>query len=532
MSINIRITAVLCLLFFLNSCQNTPPIEETTAESEKTDSYYTEQHRPQYHFSPDSMWMNDPNGMVFYEGEYHLFYQYYPDDNVWGPMHWGHAISKDLITWEHLPIGLFPDSLGYIFSGSAVVDWNNTSGLGTDGRPPLIAIFTYHLAEREKEGHNDFQTQGIAYSNDKGRTWTKYEGNPVIKNENNIRDFRDPKVFWYEEGSHWVMVFARGDQLQIYNSPNLKDWTLTSEWGLGHGSQARPWECPDLFELPIEGTDQSKWVMLVSLGTGGPNGGSATQYFIGDFDGQTFTNDNPKDQTLWIDHGRDNYAGVTWSDIAKTDGRRIFLGWMSNWEYAQQVPTEVWRSAMTLPRTLSLQNTPEGVRLVSTPVKETQRNRKGVLELASKTLTEDWEITSLLNFSASMMEAQIEMELPADATTKLGLELSNDQGGVYRIGFDQGNNQYFSDRTQSGKLDFSEKFATSVHTADRVSDSNTIKLHFFFDVSSVELFADDGLNVMTELYFPSADFNTVKIFVEGGSVELKKGVFYEMKRIW
>ncbi|MBK8504111.1 MAG: glycoside hydrolase family 32 protein [Saprospiraceae bacterium] len=297
---------------------------------------YQEAHRPQYHFTPEKMWMNDPNGMVYYEGEYHLFYQYYPDSTVWGPMHWGHAISKDLIHWEHLPIALYPDSLGYIFSGGAVIDWKNTSGLGTPSQPPMVAFFTYHNAEIAKAGGIEVESQAIAYSLDKGRSWTKFPGNPVIKNPG-IKDFRDPNVIWHEGSNQWVLVLAASDRLHIYNSPNLRDWNLASEFGEKDGNHDGVWECPDLFPLQIDG--QEKWVLLQNISPGHPNGGSGTQYFIGDFDGKVFKNDNPPAMSLWLDYGKDNYAGVTWSDAPNKGGQRTFIGWMSNWQYAQQVPT-------------------------------------------------------------------------------------------------------------------------------------------------------------------------------------------------
>jgi fructan beta-fructosidase len=512
----IFIFAGIMTIILINACNM-----ESTAPTDK--KAYKEQHRPQFHFTPPSQWMNDPNGMVYYEGEYHLFYQHYPDSNVWGPMHWGHAVSKDMLHWKQLPIAIYPDSLGLIFSGSAVVDWKNTSGFGENGLPPLIAIYTYHLMEGEKSGASDFQYQAIAYSNDKGRTWTKYEGNPVIPNDEKIRDFRDPKVFWHNETEQWVMIFARGDRVRIYNSPNLKDWTLASEFGEGHG-QAFPWECPDLFELPIEGTDQTKWVMLLSIGAGGkqvgPNGGSATQYFVGDFDGKTFTNDNDKDLTLWIDYGRDNYAGVTWSDIPEADGRRLFIGWMSNWEYATIVPTYVWRSAMTLPRTLALKQTENGIRLVTQPVKETQKLRIG------KALEgEEIKITAGL-------ESMVTFEMQDECTSAFGIELINSKGEVYKIGYNATTNEYFSDRTLAGKTSFSDKFAKNIHTAPRLTSGNIISFHSFFDVSSAETFTDDGLTILTDIYFPNEDFTTLRVFTDCDKVQVKSAKHYGLKGIW
>ena len=241
--------------------------------------------------------MNDPNGMVYHNGEYHLFYQHNPDSTVWGPMHWGHAVSKDLVKWEHLPIALYPDSLGTIFSGSAVVDKNNTSGLGTKDNPAMVAIYTYHNAEGEKAGRKDYQTQGIAYSLDNGRTWTKYKANPVLKNPG-IKDFRDPKVSWYEKGQKWIMTLAVTDHISFYSSKNLLDWTKESDFGADIGGHGGVWECPDLFKMPVAGTNEEKWVLIVNINPGAPNGGSGTQYFVGQFDGKNFVLDNQFEQQL------------------------------------------------------------------------------------------------------------------------------------------------------------------------------------------------------------------------------------------
>ena len=285
-------------------------------------NYYNEPHRPQVHFSPKANWMNDPNGMVFFNNNYHLFYQYYPDSTVWGPMHWGHATSKDLVHWDHQPVALYPDTLGYIFSGSAVADVNNTSGFGKDGKIPLVAIFTHHDPVGEKAGTGTHETQSIAYSLDDGVTWKKYEKNPVLKNPG-IKDFRDPKVMWYEPGKKWIMTLATLDHITFYSSPNLKDWTKESALGKEFGAHGGVWECPDLFPLEYEGKEI--WILVVNINPGGPNGGSATQYFTGQFDGNKFT---PYQTDIrWLDYGPDEYAGITWSN---TGNRKIFLGWMSN----------------------------------------------------------------------------------------------------------------------------------------------------------------------------------------------------------
>ncbi|MCB0546179.1 MAG: glycoside hydrolase family 32 protein [Phaeodactylibacter sp.] len=512
--------------------------EPTAPEETQTMNTYLEQHRPQFHFSPQEKWMNDPNGMVYYDGEYHLFYQYYPDSNVWGPMHWGHAISRDLVHWEHLPIALYPDSLGYIFSGSAVVDWNNTSGLGENGKPPLIAIFTHHDPEGERAGRQDFQYQSIAYSNDRGRSWTKYAGNPVLPNTEKIRDFRDPKVIWDERAQQWVMVFAAQNHVKFWASPDLISWAHLSDFGREWGSHGGVWECPDLFPIEVENAAETKWVLLLSINPGGPNGGSATQYFVGDFDGKNFTLEEAfatsvkEENAVWLDYGRDNYAGVTWSDIPREDGRRLFMGWMSNWDYATVVPTTVWRSAMTLPRKLSLHKTEEGYRLFSQPVRELEALRSATHELESIEIVDELDLSAQLAAAPLLLEMEMEFEPGATDPVDFGVELSNEKGESYRIGYDAEANHFYSGRTRAGDASFSEKFAAAVHTAPRLSTDEAIRLHLFFDVASAELFADGGATVLTDIFFPSEDFNQAKIFVNKGRVKLIRGETHPLKRIW
>lgn len=518
-----RYLCILLAAISLHACKPSQPVNQT-----HDDSLYSEPHRPQFHFSPEANWMNDPNGMFFFEGEYHLFYQYYPDSTVWGPMHWGHAVSPDLVHWEHLPIALYPDSLGLIFSGSAVVDWNNSSGLAPEGKVPLVAIFTHHLMAGEQAGRNDFQYQSIAYSLDKGRTWTKYAGNPVIPNPG-LRDFRDPKVSWHEASQSWVMIFARGDRVQIHRSPNLIDWTLASEFGVDQGTHGGVWECPDLFPLQVEGGEVTKWIMLVSLNPGAANGGSGTMYFTGDFDGTTFTNDNPKETVLWLDYGTDNYAGVTWSDVPKADGRRLFMGWMSNWAYATIVPTEKWRSAMTLPRSLHLVGTDQGLRIQQQPVTELHSLRNETKALPGKIVSGE---ENLINLSAPLAELELTFSLSDEKpANSIGISISNSKGEKVFIGYEPGKQQYFIDRRQSGDMAFSERFSGR-HTAPAKLDSRTIKLYLYLDESSVELFTEDGLTVMTELFFPAEPFTQIKVFAEGGAAELVEATLYPLERIW
>lgn len=519
---------IVILVFLIYGCSNPKPKTQAADFNDvATSPFYREQHRPQFHFSPDSMWMNDPNGMVYYEGEYHLFFQHYPDSTVWGPMHWGHAVSTDLVHWQQLPIALYPDSLGYIFSGSAVVDWKNSSGFGTDQNPPLVAIFTYHNDVMREKGALNFQTQAIAYSNDKGRTWIKYEGNPVIDNPG-IKDFRDPKVIWHEASQKWVMVFAVLDHVKIYNSENLKEWQLVSEFGRYHGSHGGVWECPDLFPLEVENTGETKWVMIVSLGDGAPNGGSGTQYFIGDFDGKRFVNSLPPDEVLWLDYGRDNYAGVTWSDIPEDDGRRIFIGWMSNWKYAGVVPTEPWRSAMTIPRTLSLVQLPIGIRLITQPVEELRELRNRSFEIKEKAIKGDLDVH--LPFDISRSEVLLEFA-DLSMARDFGIMLSNRLGQQLRVGYDPAGDRFYIDRSSGGAVDFSDTFADKQY-APRLSKQYGIKLHLLFDVSSVELFTDDGQVAMTAIYFPDQAFNQVKLYANDGSVGLNSARFFQLNSIW
>lgn len=445
--------------------------------------------RPQFHFTPKTAWMNDPNGLVFYEGEYHLFYQHYPDSTVWGPMHWGHAVSTDLIHWEHLPIALYPDSLGYIFSGSAVVDWKNTSGLGSTEQPPLVAIFTYHNAAGERAGKIDYQTQGIAYSLDKGRTWTKYEHNPVLKNPG-IIDFRDPKVAWNEVSNQWVMTLAVKDHIEFYGSPDLKKWNKLSEFGKSLGAHGGVWECPDLFPLKDE-AGNTHWVLFVSINPGGPQGGSATQYFVGDYDGKNFT---PQDTlTRWIDYGADNYAGVTWSDIPATDGRRLFIGWMSNWQYANVVPTKAWRSATTLPREVVLNKKDQIFELKFKPVTEI----KAIVQ-NQKSFTGDASLENPLSLIEFTVEA---------GSQDFTLTISNDKSEKVIISAADG--LFSVDRTTSGITNFSDVFPT-INKMD-VSDVQIRNIKVYLDLASVEIFINDGERVMTEIVFPETPYTNVKL---------------------
>jgi len=495
----------------------------TRNEQTKNQEFYREPYRPQFHFSPPEHWMNDPNGMVYYDGEYHLFYQYYPGDIVWGPMHWGHAVSTDLVHWSHLPVALYPDSLGMIFSGSAVVDHENSSGFGSAAKPPLVAIYTRHDATGDQQGKDDFETQCIAYSLDAGRSWTKYQGNPVIKNPG-IRDFRDPKVFWHDASQKWILILAARDHVELYASKDLRTWHKLSEFGEAFGAHGGVWECPDLIPLAVDGDQEHKWVMIVNINPGAPNGGSGTQYFIGDFDGEKFTCDSPAEKTSWIDYGPDDYAGVTWSGTP--DSRTIFLGWMSNWAYAGVVPTAPWRSANTVPRELKLTRVNNSLVVRSVIVPELQTLIKSKKVFPSMEVIDSMNLTPQLDFpvSKTIIEGVIEAK-------DFYVEFSNAIGQKLSIGFDAPKNRYFLDRSHAGKNDFSKDF-NSLAYAPRLVSGNTIAFTMVVDVSSVEVFFDDGTTVMTAIFFPDQEFNRLAILGKSGKIHVDSLVVKEVLSIW
>jgi len=495
-------------------------IGRLTAEAQTPLANYHEAYRPQIHFSPLGHWMNDPNGMVYHKGIYHLFFQYYPDNSVWGPMHWGHATSTDLVHWQQQPIALYPDSLGYIFSGSAVVDKLNTSGFGKNGKAPLVAIFTHHDPKGEKVGTNTFQNQSIAYSLDDGKTWTKYSGNPVVKNPG-ARDFRDPKVMWFEARKRWIMTLATGDHVTFFSSPDLKNWNKESEFGATLGAHGGVWECPDLFKLICNG--KAYWILLTNINPGGPNGGSATQYFIGRFDGKIF---KPITKTThWLDYGPDEYAGVTWCN---TGNRKIFLGWMSNWLYADKVPTEQWRSAMTVPRNLLLKQVNGKLLLASTPVEELSTLNNGV-----KTFARIPVMGSENNpQKVGKLPAQYMLKFNAAQIKTYRISLSNNDGDVLHVGYDQQNNQYYIDRTAAGDTSFYKGFA-GVFKAPRLSSSPATDLTIVADATSVEVFADGGLTTMTCIFFPrsKAPLNNLEL-QSRGRFTVQKFSVTALKSIW
>lgn len=647
---------------------------------------YGEPFRPQFHFTPATNWMNDPNGLVFFKGEYHLFYQFNPFGDKWGHMSWGHAVSRDLVHWEHLPVALWEEDGVMIFSGSAVVDWKNSSGFGRNGEPPLVAIYTGHYTKRP------LQNQHIAYSTDRGRTWTKFAGNPVL--DINEKDFRDPKVFWHEATRRWVMVVAWPVQrkVRLYASPDLKQWTHLSDFGPA-GSTQGIWECPDLFPVRVESdTRQTRWALIVNVGSGAPAGGSGCQYFVGDFDGMRFTLDaasQPKaapefvpdgklladfegsdyggwsasgdafgrqpahgtlerqqavsgfrgrglvntflggdgaqgtltspefeirhdslsfligggnhagktclnllvnsnvvrtatgdaaerlswkswdvrefrgrkaaleivdrhtggwghinvdhilladvparratEGALWADYGRDFYAAVSWSDVPKSDGRRLWLGWMSNWEYAQDVPTWPWRSAMSLPRELALRATGEGWRLVQQPAREFQKLRGKHYHLRKASMAGANQWLQKRSPLGELLEIRVDIGL-AEGATDVGVLLQTGQGET-RLGYEGAHARLYLDRSRSGRADFHPKFGGRHEAPLRLRDGR-LRLHMFVDSSSVEVFANDGEVVLSALIFPSAGPRSLELFSKSGQPGLMELDLWELKSIW
>ncbi|MFC0559215.1 glycoside hydrolase family 32 protein [Halalkalibacter alkalisediminis] len=492
----------------------------TKGQNKEKTTYYSETYRPQFHFTPEANWMNDPNGMVYYAGEYHLFYQYHPHGDTWGPMHWGHAVSKDMVHWEHLPIAFEPDELGMIFSGSAVVDWNDTTGF-FNGKDGLVAMFTH--------ANDGLQRQSIAYSKDKGRTWEKYEWNPVIENPG-IKDFRDPKVLWHEETNKWVMVLAAGQKVMFYSSPNLKEWDFLSEFGLEDGAHGGVWECPDLFQLPVDGNhDNKRWVLQVDLGDGAIAGGSGGQYFIGEFDGITFTNENAPSEVLWVDYGKDFYAAQSFSDVSEEDGRRVWLAWMSNWKYANEVPTNPWRSAMSIPRQVELIENKKGqIKLIQKPVVELEGLRQKVKEIKNEVACAERNLLS--DVQADVFELVAELE---DVTaTEFGLKVrKSTEGQETTIGYEVKSETLFVDRTHSGESDFSEEFSGR-HSVQIAKKDGKLQLRMFVDRSSVEVFANEGEAVFTNLIFPDEESKGLELYVVGGEIRVHSLVIYPLTTTW
>ena len=487
---------------------------------------YDEPWRPQFHFTPAQNFMNDPNALVYYKGEYHLFYQHNPQGAEWGHMNWGHAISEDMLHWRHLPLAITEEPDRYmIYSGSAVVDWHNSSSLcaSTDSSDPSCIVAIYTAAAK------DSQTQHLAFSNDRGRTWSNFSANPIA--DLNQPDFRDPKVFWYEPQKKWVMVavFADEKEVKILDSTDLKKWKLRSTFG-PLGAAKGQWECPDLFELPLDDNSRAKkWAMIVNRNPGAPAGGTGTEYFVGRFDGEKFTNETSTDQELWADYGKDFYATNSFSDLPASDGRRIWIGWTSNWQYANTEPTKLWRGAQSLPRVLRLKTYADGIRLIQTPIKEVEQLRtKLLLRGNAFSIQQANDKIRAANINGDTLE--IEADIIPRESGDTGFRVRKGQSEETLVGISAKTREIFIDRTRSGLVSFSPDFSGRHHASLRWT--SPVKLHIFLDRSSVEVFANDGETVLTDRIYPSPGSTGFEVYSDAPDARISSLSIWKLGSIW
>ncbi len=484
--------------------------------SDSFDTTNREKYRPLYHHTPLFGWMNDANGLIYKDSEYHLFYQYNPYGSMWGNMHWGHSVSRDLVSWEHLPVALDRDTLGHIFSGSSVIDFNNSAGYGEG------SMISFYTSASDKNG----QIQCMAYSTDNGRTFTKHEANPVLRPFDGLKDFRDPKVFWYEPDKKWVMVVSADKEMRFYSSTDLKEWSYLSGFGEGYGVQPRQFECPDLVELAVDGNpQQKKWVLIVNINPGGIFGGSATQYFVGDFDGTTFTCDTKPEVVKWLDWGKDHYATVCFSNTAD---RVIAVPWMSNWQYANTLPTKQFRSANALPRELTLYKEKNEIYVAANPVKEVEKLRAESTAIDDFDFKEGCHIDTILPHNEGAYE--LNLALHSATADTYGFKLRNDAGEYVDIYIDVKAGKVYMDRTHSGQTDFSPK-EFAVATWGEISKNTAHTFQVFVDKCSIELFVDGGKVAMTNLVFPETPYNLIEFHAEGGKANVKNMHIYKLKNI-
>ena len=489
----------------------------------------TDYYRPVYHHTPLYGWMNDANGLVYKDGEYHLYFQYNPYGSKWGNMHWGHSVSKDLIHWDHLDPAIARDTLGHIFSGSTVIDKNNSAGYGKD------AMIAFYTSASDEHG----QIQCMAYSTDNGRTYTKYEKNPILTPFDGLKDFRDPKVFWYEPAQKWYMIVSADKNMRFYSSTDLKNWEYLSQFGEGYGVQPNQFECPDFIQLPVDGDkNKMKWVMIVNINPGCPFGGSATEYFVGDFDGKEFHCDTDKSVTKWLDFGKDHYATVCFSNLGE---RVVAVPWMSNWQYANVTPIRQYRGANALPRELSLYTKDGEIYMAANAVKETEGLRKGTADVNDFVMTDEHLVSPLATGQEGACE--LEMDITPNKAQTVGFQLMNDKGEKTDIYLDLKAGRLVMDRTQSGLVAFGEKsephaketddhrktesvnyvndFALGTWAPLSLCEGKTYHLNVFVDKCSVEIFVDGGRIAMTNLVFPTVPYNALRFYTQGGEAEVK-----------
>ena len=504
--------------------------------SDTFDTDNRDQFRPLYHHSPLYGWMNDANGLVYKDGEYHLYFQYNPYGSVWGNMHWGHSVSRDLVHWEHLPAALARDTMGHIFSGSSVVDVDNTAGYGAG------EIVSFYTSASDKNG----QIQCMAHSSDNGRTFTKYEKNPILTPFDGLKDFRDPKVFWYAPEKKWVMIVSADKEMRFYSSQDLKDWTYMSAFGEGYGVQPSQFECPDMVELPVNGdVNNKKWALIVNINPGCLFGGSATQYFVGDFNGKEFICDTKPEEVKWMDWGKDHYATVCFSN---TGDRVIAMPWMSNWQYANIVPTQQFRSANALPRELSMYSEGKNLYLAVNPIKELDAIRKETKEIDNFVVQADKEVEMNTLFDNNDGAFEIDMKVSVDGSGVAGFKLMNSKGEYVDIYLDQTTGKLVMDRVHSGIVDFGKnsiphekeahdnRIANSINYVDDfalatwgpLSADKEHSLRIYVDKCSVEIFLDGGKVAMTNLVFPNEPYNSLHFYSKDGSYQVDSLKLYKL----
>ncbi|HZS54717.1 MAG TPA: glycoside hydrolase family 32 protein [Bryobacteraceae bacterium] len=486
---------------------------------------YDQPFRPQFHFSPREHWTNDPNGLVYFDGEYHLFFQYNPFGDKWGHMSWGHAVSTDLLHWTELPAALKEENGIMIFTGSAVVDSQNTSRFCIGNKPCLVAVYTGYTPQRGSLP--SVQTQNVAYSNDRGRTWTKYSRNPVL--DLHMTDFRDPKVFWFEPTRRWIMAVSlpNDHKVRFYSSTNLKNWSFLSDYGLA-GAATGQWECPELFELPVE-EGGSRWVLKIGLNPGARQGGSGEQYFIGQFDGKQFKNDNPASTTLWTDYGKDCYCALTFNGLP-ANRPPVMIGWMSNWQYATSLPTSPWRGQMTFPRRLWLSRTRDGIRVFQKPINMIEQLRSVHVDASGRLVAETNSKLKSSNITSNITKQhtfELISTIGFGTAREFGWRILQQNGVVTVVGYDRNKGSLFIDRRHSGLVGFSPQFPSRMDAPLRVSGS--LELEILVDRSSVEVFANGGQIAMTSLVFPPAEANAIEAYTRGGNPSTISAVLWGFK---
>lgn len=469
-----------------------------------------EAYKPGFHFSGLNYLVNDPNGLVYYDGEYHLFFQY----NILDEIYWGHAVSDDLVRFQYVGRAIYPDEIGQIWSGSAIIDDDNCSGLQKGEEKTMIAFFTY--SERE----TGIQSQGMAYSNDRGRTFKKSDMNPIIPN-NGEKDFRDPKVIWYGKGQKWIMILAAGPKVLFYESINLWDWNKVGEFG-NQGAIDGVWECPDLFELEIEGSEEKKWILVVSVSDGAPSGGTGMQYFVGSFDGRCFYNENRPDKVLWVDHGKDFYAGTTWSHIPSDDSRRLLIGWADNWQYRDYLPTVPFKGQYSTVREITLRKVAKEIHIFQNPVKEFERF------LVCDYYKEKLIITKYCQIELEQYSVPIEIAIDAvigsdeDAITNdgitLGIKFVFACGGYFAVEYKKSQREISVDRRKTG-LNPHFHFPAQCH-ATLDSECKAVNIRILMDFSQTEVFINNGEIVFTNLIFPYMKEFIPILYTSDESVEI------------